>query len=503
MTKYDIINFNLSSNLREGQVQITYRFKLYPSKSQSIRLNEWQNKIRSLLNVCLADRIDTYQDSFKEGLFCNLKSKSFATPLACSVNKSASLGEFWKEDNPSVRRSNKLFNPRRSPYEIHSSFATSWRQTKPWYSDVSSDVLQQALRHQDKAFNNFFRRRAKFPRFKKTHDVGIEFKPGTVKINSYRIKFPKLGEMKFALSRNIGSNWEIRTTTIIKEIDDWYVCVLLRDRTISEYPQKTEVELKTVLGCDVGIKKIVAFNNGEIVKNPQHFQQLERRLQIRQRRLSRKKKGSNNWKKAKNTVAKVHRNIRRRRQDSRWKLGKKIAAMADVIVFEDLKIQNMKRRCKPKKCPETGRYLRNNQKAKSQLNRAISDAAWYSLRQKTKHQAAKLGNWVIEVNPLLSSQECHKCGYISPKNRDKEKFICENCAYYSDADVQAGLVLAHRGIKKLGIDTLTVVSRKVTTKPEATGSQTRKKSLALVDESGNPAKYVQLELFSNWEWETG
>ena len=71
-------------------------------------------------------------------------------------------------------------------------------------------------------------------------------------------------------------------------------------------------------------------------------------------------------------MAKVHRDIRRRRQDFQWKLGLRIAAKADVIVFEDLKIQNMKRRCKPKKCTETGKYLRNNQKAKSQLNKAIS-----------------------------------------------------------------------------------------------------------------------------------
>jgi putative transposase len=147
--------------------------------------------------------------------------------------------------------------------------------------------------------------------------------------------------------------------------------------------------------------------------------------------------------------------------------------------------------------------LRNNQKAKSQLNKAISDAAWYSLRKKTEHQAAKLGNWLITVNPRGSSQECHKCNFVSPTNRNKEKFVCENCGHYEDADTQAGSVLATRGIKKLGIDTLTVVSRKVTTKPALTGSQPRKLSPALASESGNPAKYVQLELFSNWEWKTG
>ncbi|MDJ0743402.1 MAG: transposase [Xenococcaceae cyanobacterium MO_167.B27] len=502
-------------------MQVTYRFKLYPSSAQSTRLSEWQSKIRSLLNVCLADRIDTYHDSFKQGEFCNLRSKGVATPLTCSVNKSASKGEFWKEDNPPHRRGNKNknghikltgkprqscppFNPRRSSFEIHSSFSTNWRQTKPWYEDVSSDVLQQALRHQDKAFNNFFSGRAKFPRFKKTRDIGIEFKPGTVKIQGNRIKFPKLGWMKFAKSRNIGDNWEIRTVTITLDIEDWYVSVLLRDRTIPDYCPKVEDELNTIIGCDVGIKKIAAFSTSETIPNPNISKKLERRLRIRQKRLSRKKKGSNNWKKAGKVVAKVHRDIRRRRQDFQWKLGKKIASMADVISFEALNIQGMKRRCKPKLCPETGRYLRNNQKAKSQLNKAISDAAWYSLRQKTKHQAAKLGNWVIEVNPRGSSQECHQCGYVSPKNRDKEKFVCENCSHHEDADTQAGCVLAQRGKEKLGIDTLRVVSPKVTTKSESTDSPKRKLSPTLVSESGNPnkIKYIQLELLDFKEWET-
>ena len=152
--------------------------------------------------------------------------------------------------------------------------------------------------------------------------------------------------------------------------------------------------------------------------------------------------------------------------------------MADVIVFEELKIQNMKRRCKPKKCAETGRYLRNNQSCKSQLNKAISNAAWYSLRSKTEQQAAKLGNWLITVNPRGSSIECHKCHYVSLTNREKEKFICENCGHYEDADTQAGSVLAQRGIKKLGIDTLRVVSPKVTTEPEATGSSGNRKNIS-------------------------
>ena len=253
--------------------------KLYPSHGQLKRLDEWQSKIRSLVNLCLADRIDTYRSTFTGGEFCDLRSKGVADPLACSVSKSATLGDFWKEDNPSRRRSKKPFNPRRTAYEIHSSLVTNWRQTKPWYADICADVLQQALRNLDKAFNNLFSGRSKFPRFKRTRALGLEFKPGTVKLKNNKIKFPVLGWMKFAKSREI-----------------------------------------------------------------------------------------------------------------------------------------------------------------------------------------------IEVNPRGSSQECHKCGSVSPKNRDSEKFVCENCGYYEDADTQAGKVLAQCGQQKQGIDPLRVVSPKVTTKPELTGS---------------------------------
>jgi putative transposase len=126
--------------------------------------------------------------SFVQGEFCNLKTKGVASPLACSVNRSASLGEYWKDNKTNFRRSDKPFNPRRSAFEIHSSFSTIWRQTKPWYTDVSSNVLQQSLRHQDNAFRRFFSGQSKFPKFKSSHDIGIEFKPPTVKLKGNKIK---------------------------------------------------------------------------------------------------------------------------------------------------------------------------------------------------------------------------------------------------------------------------------------------------------------------------
>lgn len=154
-------------------------------------------------------------------------------------------------------------------------------------------------------------------------------------------------------------------------------------------------------------------------------------------------------------MARVHQKIRRQRQDYQWKAAKQIASSADIIIFEDLNLKAMKARCKPKWDEEKQRDLRNNQSAKSQLNQAISDASWYALKLKTKHQASKLGNWVADINPRKTSQECYQCGYVSPKNRNGEKFVCESCANYEYADINAAKIIGKRAIKQLNLSSTT------------------------------------------------
>ncbi len=177
----------------------------------------------------------------------------------------------------------------------------------------------------------------------------------------------------------------------------------------------------------------------------------------------------------------------------------------------------MTARCKPKKDSETGKYLHNNQAAKSGLNKAILDAAWGELKLKTKAVAKKSGKLVLEVDPKHSSQECSHCGYISPTHRDREKFLCENCGHHDDADVQASINILNRGLKVLGISPsqLCGVPAKVTLEPELTGSSKKRlgdgsdtsayptkqdgteKSLSVgTDEPENPrtGEWVQLRL---------
>lgn len=530
-------------------MQLAYRFKLHPTQKQQQLILSWQPMMRSFYNFCLRDRIDSYYSSFIVGNYCDLRTKTEQTPLTCSVNKGASIGEPWKNNhNPKLRRTkddSKPFNPRRTAYEMHSSNLKYLRESRPWYQVIPYDVLQQSLQHLNKAFNNFFTGFAKFPRFKRLEECNsFEFKPKTVTIKGNRITLPTLGKMKFFKSRFIRSTWEIRTTTLSIEADGFYVSILFRDNTIADFSLKNPEEIKTVTGVDVGINKLASLSTGEIIDNPRIYQHHQRRLKIRQRRLSRKKKGSKNRRKQAVRVARLHQKMRRQRSDYQWKAALKIAHSGDLIGFEDLNISGMKARCKPIVDTITGKYQKNGQAAKSQLNKAISDAAWYSLRKKTEYRAAKLGNRVVTVDPKHTSDKCSCCGYVSPTNRDSEKFVCEYCGYHDDADIQASKNIAERtkelffngssvtsktkktpkksqkskvkqqrtltksSSKKTKSKKLPGVTRKVTPKSELTGSRQGDISASLEVEPGNPVKsdkpiYKQLSLLNLQEWETG
>ncbi|WP_073074338.1 zinc ribbon domain-containing protein [Phormidesmis priestleyi] len=129
----------------------------------------------------------------------------------------------------------------------------------------------------------------------------------------------------------------------------------------------------------------------------------------------------------------------------------------------------------------------SGQAAKSGLNKAILDAAWGELKQKTSAVAAKSGNLVWSVNPRCSSQECSVCHFVSPTNRAGEKFLCESCGAIEDADTNASSNLRFRGMVELGIS-LDAVLRV----PQKQGKITPLElSLALAGEPGNPQSLIE------------
>ncbi len=461
---------------------IAYTYKLKPNKIQASMMVEWLNMLRAQYNFCWRDRIESYEQLLAPvlGEYCRLDNQGWCSPLTCSVNKTASIGYPWKNNGK-----------RRNALEQHDANLPELKKERPWYKSIHANVLQMNLRRLNEAFQNFFEQGRGYPKFKtKSKFRSFSYKPGDVQIDGNWVNFPKLGKMRFYNFRSIPDGLEIRTVTVRLKSDGWYMSVRLEDKSVPTPVESDLSSIKTAIGVDLGVRKLASISNGEVVKNPQFSKQVERRRSIRQRTASRKQKGSRNRAKAYQRLARLEHRVANQRTDYQWKTANKLVRSADAIIFEDLNVKAMMARCKPKIDLTTGKYLKNGQAAKKGLNRVIADAAWGELKLKTKAVAAKLGAIVHEVDPRHTSQQCNCCGYVSPTNRKDEKFLCEQCGYLEDADLQASKNILERGLKSLGVDLsqLPEVLRKVTL---------METSLGLPDEPENP---VQLTLFDLEQW---
>ncbi|WP_202895632.1 RNA-guided endonuclease InsQ/TnpB family protein [Iningainema tapete] len=437
-------------------------YKLRPNVTQSDKMDNWLDMLRSSYNWSLADRIAQYNQQFIQGDYCDIRTKAEACPLTCFVSKNGATGEPWKDSK--FDKEGKLKNPRRSAGDIQITALPELKKARSWFADIDSTVLQQNIRRLDIAYKNFFEGRG-FPTFKnRSLFTSFTFTVG-VKIDGNKIYLPKIGWMRFHNSRPIPDGFTIKAVTVRKRQDGWYISVRIEDKTVPDYISRPLSEVQSAIGIDLGLTKLVHVSNGQQISNPRFStnKKTKRTLKIRQRRVNRKKKGSKNRKKAAKQVGRLHKKISDKRQAYQWYVANKIVSKnADAIGLEDLNVAGMLRRCKVKVDEKTGRLLKNGQSRKKALNRSISDAAWSELTLKIEYLAAKQYKVVIKVNPKFSSQECRKCGHIDKLNRDKERFICTNCGHMEHADLGAAKTIRDRALSMV---------REDFAKPEPRGSK--------------------------------
>ncbi|MDJ0744899.1 MAG: transposase [Xenococcaceae cyanobacterium MO_167.B27] len=477
---------------------VAYCYKLKPNKKQVNLMSNWLSMLRSSYNFCLRDRIEAYEQASKPvlGNYSRLDNQGECCPLTCSVSKNATIGIPWKNNGK-----------KRNAYEQQSSNLPILKKERPWYKNIHSTVLQQNLKRLHKAFDNFFQGKG-YPKFKNRSKFrSFSYPPGQVKVNNNSIYLPGIGWMTYFNSRPISEGFKIKTVTVRRKADGWYVSLRLEDKTIPDVPKIELNEVKNALAADLGIKKLISLSDDTIIPNPKFFQKYERRKAIRARQASRKKKGSKNRAKAYQYSAKIEQKIVNERNDYHWKIANELCRKAEILIFENLNIKGLLKKCQPKQ-DENGKYLKNGRNAKKALSRLIADAAWGELKLKIKSVADKLGLHFVEVDPKNSSRQCHKCGYIDKQNRNKERFFCIQCNYLEDSDTQASKNLLNRGLKQLGINLnqLPSVRRKVTPvlrtgfPPQVTGGTAQEISLASADEPSNPNKNEQLLLFDYNLW---
>jgi putative transposase len=198
-----------------------------------------------------------------------------------------------------------------------------------------------------------------------------------VKIQGSKIYLPKLGWMRFYNSRPIPNCFTIKACTVRKRQNGWYISVRIENKSVPDYTTKPLKDVVKIIGCDMGLTKLVHLSDGTQLENPKFSttKKAKRTLKIRQRRVSRKTKGSKNRKKAAKKLGVFHQKISDKRQAYQWKVANKIVSRnVDGIALEDLNISGMMRRCRVKADEKTGRFLKNGQSRKKGLNRFISDA---------------------------------------------------------------------------------------------------------------------------------
>jgi len=340
---------------------------------------------------------------------------------------------------------------------------TQWRNGSDtlWLGDAPVHPLQQTLKDLERAYTNFFAKRADFPRFKKKGS-GESFrypdqKQFKIDQTNSRIFLPKLGWLRYRNSRAILG--AAKNVTVSQSCGKWFVSIQTEREVELSAPTAT-----SAIGIDVGIARFATMSDGEFIEPLNSFRKHEQRLAKYQRRMSRKVKFSSNWKKAKARVAKLHGSIANARKDYLHKCSTTISKNHAMVCIEDLQISNMSKAAKGS-TDKPGKMV----KQKSGLNKAILDQGWFEFRRQLAYKLDWNGGMLLAVPPHNTSRTCPCCGHVSKDNRTTQaKFACVSCGYENHADVVGAINVLERGYRLLACQASDAVSRRQQEPTEAT-----------------------------------
>jgi putative transposase len=352
------------------------------------------------------------------------------------------------------RRDGWAHSKTRICYGDQSGQLTEIRAVRPDVAVWSFSSQQATLRRLNKAFAGFFGRvktakpgvKSGYPRFKgkarfdsvqwpKDGD-GARWLP-----EAEQVYLQGIGQVKVELHRKVAG----RVKTIqIKRVGRHWMLVLSCDEVATNALPATGRRA----GMDVGIVRYATLSDGTGVEDPRWGRAAADRLAAAQQRLARAKRRSKNRQRRRETVAARHRKIANQRKDFHHKQARKLAARYDMLVVEDLKIANMLRRAKPVPDPDNpGTFLPNGARAKTGLNRSISDAGWGQFISILRAKAEDAGRTWIEVDPRHTSDGCEKCGYAAADNRvTQADFECQRCLHRAPADEHAARNILRAGL---------------------------------------------------------
>ncbi|AOY81313.1 transposase [Moorena producens JHB] len=316
-------------------------------------------------------------------------------------------------------------------------YNTQLRDEFKFVKDLNSHACQASVENVERAIKRFFDNCKKkvpgkkgYPRFKK-HSRSVEYKQSGWKLS------PDKKSIKFTDKKRIGlvklkGTWDlwrfdqklIKRVRIVQRADGYYVqfCVKVDNH------EQLEATGFTV-GLDVGLKEFYTDSDGYSEPNPRFYRKGEKRAIFYQRRVSRKKKGSANRKKAINRLGRHHLKISRQRNEHAKRLARCVIRSNDLVAYENLRVRNL---------------VKNHCLAKS-----INDAGWYKFREWLEYFGQKLGRITVAVNPAYTSQNCSSCGEIVKKSLSTRTHTCK-CGCQLDRDHNAARNILARALSTAG-----------------------------------------------------
>ncbi|MGZ2743212.1 RNA-guided endonuclease InsQ/TnpB family protein [Burkholderia stagnalis] len=317
---------------------------------------------------------------------------------------------------------------------------TAWRNGSetPWLKDAPVHPLQHSLKDLERAYKNFFAKRAAFPKFKKRgqRDSFRYPDPKQIKLDQAndRIFLPKLGWIRYRNSRDVLG--EVRNATVSRHAGKWFVSIQTAREVEQPVPQASRA-----VGIDLGIARFATISDGSYLAPLNSFKRHEARLRRAQRAMSRKTKFSHNWKKAKASIQRIHARIGNARRDYLHKATTTISQNHAMVCIEDLQVRNMSR-----SAAGSADAPGKNVRAKCGLNKAILDQGWYEFRRQLDYKLTWRGGWLIVVPPRNTSRTCPCCAHVSADNRQTQaRFACVACGFEENADVVGAINILARG----------------------------------------------------------
>jgi len=382
---------------------ITYRYRLYPTKEQERQLKKTFGCVRFVWNYFLAYQKEVHQT---------------------------------QKVSPNT-------------YKWIRHLQQHLKKEYPWLKEVDKFALENEVKNLEQAFERFFKKQAKYPKFKKkksnhfsyttnftNNNIQVDF--GRLATDTElnrcwgRIKLPKLGWVKARIHRTF--NGKIKTATVkLLPSGKYYVSITVeQDKIDNPKINKTPANFATAL--DLGVKDFFVDSNKRHVENPKVLAKYERKIKEVQRELSRKKPGSKNFEKTRRKLAKLYEKVANIRMDFLHKWSSCVICENQAIICEDLKVKNL---------------VRNHHLAKS-----IMDVSWSKFVEMLEYKSKWYNRIFLKIpSSFPSSQICSSCGYINRELKDLKirTWQCPCCGQEHDRDENAAKNILKQGLLQLGM----------------------------------------------------